>query len=63
MFIAKLMICVMLHGDCGILTDTRGLHKSKKQCRARIEEMVTGLRPMVPNMRMLAKCENLGVPV
>ena len=63
MFIAKLMICVMLHGGCGILTDTRGLHKSKKQCLARIEEMVTDLRPMVPNMRMLAECEKLGVPV
>ena len=63
MFIAKLMICGMLHGDCGILTDTRGLHKSKKQCRARIEEMVTDLRPMLPHMQMLAKCEKLGVPV
>ena len=63
MFIATLRICVMLHGDCGILTDTRGLHKSKKQCRARIEEMVTVLRPMVPHMRILAKCEKLGVPV
>ena len=63
MFIAKLMICVMLHGDCGILTDTRGLHKSKKQCRARIEEMLTDLRPMVSHMRILAKCEKLGVPV
>ena len=63
MFIAKLMICGMLLGDCGILTDTRGLHKSKKQCLARIEEMVTDLRPMVPHMLMLAKCEKLGVPV
>ena len=63
MFIAKLMICVMLHGGCGILTDTRGLHKSKKQCRARIEEMLTDPRPMVPHMRILAKCEKLGVPV
>ena len=63
MFIAKLMICGMLQGDCGILTDTRGLHKSEKQCRARIEKMVTDLRPIVPNMRMLAKCKKLGVPV
>ena len=63
MFIAKLMICRMLQGDCGILTDTRGLQKSKKQCLVRIEEMVTDLRPIVPYMRMLAKCEKLGVPV
>ena len=63
MFIAKLMICGMLQGGCGILTDTRGLHKSEKQCRARIEEMVTDLRTTVPYMRMLAKCEELGVPV
>ena len=63
MFIAKLMICGMLQGDCGILTDTRGLYKSEKQCQARIEEMVTDLRSMVPHMRMLAKCEKLGVPV
>ena len=63
MFIAKLMICGMLQGDCGILTDTRALHESKKQCLAGIEEMVTDLCPMVPNMRILAKCEKLGVPV
>ena len=63
MFIAKLMICGMLLGDCGILTDTRSLHKSKKQCRTRIDEMVTDLRLMVPHMRTLAKCEKLGVPV
>ena len=63
MFIAKLMICGMLQGDCEILTDTKGLHKSKKQCLARIEEMVTDLRPMVPHMPILAKCEKLGVPV
>ena len=63
MFIAKLMICGILQGDCGILIDTRGLHKSEKQCRARIKEMVTDLRPIVPQMRFLAKCEKLGVPV
>ena len=50
MFIAKLMNCGMLEGDCGILTDTRGLHKSKKQCPARIKEIVTDLRPIVPDM-------------
>ena len=63
MFIAKLMICGMLQGDCGILTDTRGLHKSEKQCRTRIEQMVTDLRPTVHHMRMLAKCEKLEGPV
>ena len=63
MFIAKLMICGMLQGDCTVLADTRGLHKSEEQCRARIEEMVTDLRPMVPYMRMLAKCEKRGIPV
>ena len=63
MFIAKIIICGMLKGDCGILTDTRGLHKSDKQCRARIEEMVTDLRPMMLHMRILAKCEKLGAPV
>lgn len=63
MFIAKLMICGMLHGDCTVLADTRGLHKSEEQCRARIEEMVTDLRPLVPFMRMLAKCEKQGIPV
>ena len=63
MFIAKLMICGMLHGDCTVLADTRGLHKSEEQCRARIEEMVTDLRPIVPFMRMLAKCEKQGIPV
>ena len=63
MFIAKLMICGSLLGDCTVLVDTKGLHKSEEQCQARIEEMVTDLRLMVPHMRMLAKCEKLGVPV
>ena len=63
MFIAKLMICGMLQGDCAILMDTKGLHESEEQCRARIDEMVTHIRPMVPHMRMLAKCEKQGVPV
>ena len=63
MFIAKLMICGMLQGDCTVLADTRSLHKSEEQCRARIEEMVTDLRPMVPYMRMLARCEKQGIPV
>ena len=39
------------------------LHKSEEQCRARIDEMVTVGSPMVPHMRMLAKCEKQGVPV
>ena len=63
MFIAKLMICGMLQGDCTVLVDTKGLLKSEEQCRARIEEMVTDLRSMVPYMRMLAKCEKQGIPV
>ena len=63
MFIAKLMICGMLQGECTVLVDTKGLHKSEEQCRARIEEMVTDLGPMVPYMRMLAKCEKQGIPV
>ncbi len=63
MFIAKLMICGILQGDCTVLVDTKGLLKSEEQCRARIEEMVTDLRPMVPYMRMLAKCEKQGIPV
>ncbi len=63
MFIAKLMFCGLLQGDYAILMDTKGLHKSKEQCRARIDEIVTDLRPMMPHMRMLAKCEKQGVPV
>ena len=63
MFIAKLMICGMLQGDCTVLVDTKGLHKSEEQCRARIEEMVTDLQPMVPHMQMFTKCEKLGIPV
>ena len=61
MFIAKLMICGMLQGDCTVLVDTRGLLKSEDQCRARIEEMVTDLQPMVPPMWMPAKCKKQGV--
>ena len=63
MYIAKLMICGLLQGDCAILVDTKGLHESEEQCRARIDEMVTDLSTMVPYMRMLAKCEKEGVPV
>ena len=39
------------------------LQKSEEQCRARIDEMATDLSPMVPHMRMLAKCEKQGGPV
>ena len=63
MFIAKLMICGILHGECTVLVDTKGLHKSKEQCEARIEEMVTYFQPMVPHMQMFTKCENPGIPV
>ena len=63
MYIAKLMICGLLQGDCAILVDTKGLYESEEQCRARIDEMVTDLSPMVPYMRMLAKCEKQSVPV
>ena len=63
MFIAKLMICGMLQGDCTVLVDTKGLHKSEEQCKARIKEMVLDLEPMVPYMQMFTKCEIPGVPV
>ena len=63
MFIAKLMICGILQGDCTVLVDTNGLLKSEEQCRARIEEMVTDLQPMVPHMQMFTKCEKPGIPV
>ncbi len=63
MFIAKLMICGMLQGNCTVLVDTEGLHKSEKQCQARIEEMVTDLKPLAPYMQMFTKCEKPGIPV
>ena len=63
MFIAKLMICGMLQGDCTLLTDTSGLHRTEEQCRARIEEMMSDLHDMVPHMRMAADCQRMGVPV
>ena len=63
MFIAKLMICGILQGDCTVLVDTKGLHKSEEQCKARIKEMVSELEPMVPYMQMFTKCEKPGIPV
>ena len=63
MFIAKLMICGILQGDCTVLVDANGLLKSEEQCRARIEEMVTDLQPMAPTMQMFTKCEKPGIPV
>ena len=63
MFIAKLMICGILQGDCTVLVDTKGLHKSEEQCQARIEEIVTDLKSTVPHMQMFTKCEKPGIPV
>ena len=63
MFIAKLIICGMLQGDCTVLVDTKGLHKSEEQCKARIKEMVADLEQMVPYMQMFTKCEKPGIPV
>ena len=48
---------------CTVLVDTKGLLKSEEQCRARIEEMVTDLQPMMPHMQMFTKCEKPGIPV
>ncbi len=63
MFIAKLMICGMLQGDCTVLVDTKGLHESEEQCKARIKEMVSDLEPMVTYMQIFTKCEKPGIPV
>ncbi|MEC7486197.1 MAG: hypothetical protein VX108_02105 [Pseudomonadota bacterium] len=64
MFLAKLVVCGMLHGNCVLISDTDGPQRTKDGCQARIEEMVDDLFSSAPHLRLYATdCQRQGIPV
>ena len=61
MFIAKLFVCGLLYGGCTTLADTKGLHRTERQCEARVREMAGDLKLIFPDVRLKAVgCQRLG---
>ncbi len=49
MFLAIVMVCSLVReGDCMKFTDTRGPHLTREKCMTRIEEMIEGVTPTLP---------------
>ena len=67
MFLAIVMVCSLVReGDCLKFTDTRGLHLTREKCMARIEEMIEGVNPTLPEeaKQFYFKCdEHIGTKV
>jgi len=61
MFIAKLFVCGLFYGECTTLSDSAGLHRTERQCEARVREMAGDLQLMFPDVRLEAGgCQWLG---
>lgn len=61
MFIAKLFVCGFFYGGCITLADSTGLHRTERQCQARIREMAGDLKTTFPDIRLKAVgCQRLG---
>lgn len=61
MFIAKLFVCGLFYGQCITLADSQGLHRTERQCQARIREMAGDLKVMFPDVRLRSVgCQRLG---
>ncbi len=61
MFLAMVMVCSLVReGDCMKFTDTRGLHLTREKCMTRIEEMIKGVNPSLPEeaKQFYFKCED-----
>ena len=67
MFLAIVMVCSLVReGDCMKFTDTRGLHLTREKCMARIEEMIEGVNPTLPEEpnKFWYKCDDeIGIEV
>ena len=61
MFIAKLFVCGLFYRECITLADSKSLHRTERQCEARIHEMAGDLKAMFPAVRLKAVgCQRLG---
>lgn len=64
MFLAKLVVCGMLHSNCAALADTAGPQKTREECQARLEQLVDDLFNAAPHLRLRATdCQPQGIPV
>ena len=64
MFLAKLVVCGMLHSNCVLIADTDGPQQTRDECQARIEQMVDDLFSAAPHLRLYATdCQRQGTPV
>ena len=48
MFLAKLMVCGLLHSNCVLISDTVGPQQTQDECQARIAQMVDELSSEAP---------------
>ena len=49
LFLAIVMVCSLVReNDCIKFTDTRGPYLSENVCIARVQEMIKGVTPMLP---------------
>ena len=61
MFIAKLFVCGLFYGKCITLADSTALHRTERQCEARILQMAGDLKTTFPEIRLKAVgCQRLG---
>jgi len=50
MFLAIVMVCSLVReNDCMMFTDTRGPYLSENVCIARVQEMIKGVTPLLPD--------------
>ena len=64
MFLAKLMVCGLLHTNCVLISDTVGPQQTQDECQARIAQMVDELFSEAPYLRIYATdCQRQGTPV
>ena len=64
MFLAKLVVCGMLHSNCVLISDIDGPQQTQDECQARIEQMIHELFSKAPYLRLYATdCLRSGTPV
>ncbi len=64
MFLAKLVVCGMLHSNCVLISDTDGPQQTRDECQPRIEQMVDDLFSTALHLHLYAiDCQRQGIPV
>ena len=67
MFVAIVMVCSLVReGDCMKFADNRGPYFSEELCIARVQKMIEGVSPTLPDepKKFMYKCDDeTGTPV